>query len=246
MDVTDILEPLNDEQREASPHQPDTCSARRRGQRKDARAGAPHRVAARDPRCDVVRHSRGDVHQQGRFADAHADRIVARSAAGRHVGGYVSRPRASFAARPLAGCRAGRRLPDPRQRRPASVHPSGCCAISISTSSAGRCGRCRGSSTRARTRDSVPSISSTPVTRGWRACIVSTPRIRRPANAPASSISRSCCSGATSCFETATTCSRIIASGSAISWSTSSGHQYHPVRMVAVGCRQHGPPLLRR
>ena len=71
MDLSPILNPLNDAQRAAvtAPAGPG-AGARRRRQRQDARADAPHRLADPGRGRLAARHPRGDLHQQGGRRDA--------------------------------------------------------------------------------------------------------------------------------------------------------------------------------
>ena len=74
-----ILEGLNPEQRDAvRDHRGPAARARRRGQRQDARAHPPHRLADRRLRHRARGDPRGHLHQQGRRRDARARREAAR------------------------------------------------------------------------------------------------------------------------------------------------------------------------
>jgi DNA helicase II / ATP-dependent DNA helicase PcrA len=78
MDVSHLLDPLNDAQREAVSAAPGPVArAGRRRQRQDARAGAPHRLAHRGRAGVAPGHPRRHLHQQGRRRDARPHRVAA-------------------------------------------------------------------------------------------------------------------------------------------------------------------------
>ena len=166
MDVSHLLDALNDAQRQAVDRAARAdAGARGRGQRQDARAHASRRVAGAGRERLAARHPGRDLHQQGRRRDARAHRDPARRCRRRRSGSAPSTASrigccACTGAKPA--CRSPSRSSTPRTS-------SGSCARSSARSSSTRRAGCRrrspGSSTRRRTRACGRSTSRTRATR---------------------------------------------------------------------------------